>query len=92
MSSYWGIIAGPDPAHPEDTDAEGWEWTLKQLEGGEERRFRCVVTGPGKSPTAHPRSREAASTQGRSEAERVLEDPDPPREVMFGADGPLSYS
>ena len=29
MSSYWGIIAGPDPAHPEDTDAEGWEWTLK---------------------------------------------------------------
>jgi hypothetical protein len=77
----------PRPVHPDDTDAQGWEWTLTSVRNGATRRFRCIVTGPGTMQTANPRSREAAATKGRSEAERVLGDPDPPSTVILGGDG-----
>jgi hypothetical protein len=86
VADQWQIVGQPTRDDPTDVDAHGWRWTIEHAETSEQRRVYVTVTrhvelgGP-------PESRHALETEGRSEVERVLTEPDPPRSISVSTSG-----
>jgi hypothetical protein len=84
---HWKIVGEPEFSLPGEVDAESWVWRLENVDSGTIREFCCTVSGPGKMDTAAAVSRDARDSRGRSEAEKVLGQEQPPRHVILGVDG-----
>lgn len=89
----WTIIDGPgELTRSDDVDAAGWEYTLEDPIG-EGRSIFVEISGPARdaldrSPgSVAAITREAVETEGQSEVEKVLEEPEPPRRISLGLDG-----
>jgi hypothetical protein len=78
----WQIKSGPAEVNSTGFDAVTWRWVLRNRSDKDEISVLVAVSGTAAASAAESlpdATAEAIRTQGRSEIEKVLDSPEPPR-------------